>query len=138
MGKKIALVAGIGLLLVIAAVVYLYNKPHASVGEPDHLVSASDLIAEFEQDESAANDKYLGTTVEVTGTITEVLEKENGFVLLLGDSSAVSRVSCTLQNEQDSIAYGLRKGDRLTLRGICTGRLLDVVLVDCNIVNNDE
>ena len=138
MVKKIAIIAGIVLLLGIVAVVYVFNKPHASVGNPEHLVVASDLISEFEVNESDANKKYLGKAIEVTGTVTEVMEKDNSFVLLLGDSTALSRVSCTLQGSQDSMAYGLRKGDAVTVRGICSGRLLDVVLIDCNIVRSDE
>src|SRR5690606_21581140 len=100
---------------------------------PEFLVSASELITAFEENERAANDKYLGKVVEVHGTVTEVIEKQNSFVLLLGDTSTVSRVSCTLEGDNDDMAYGLRAGDALTLRGICSGRLLDVVLVDCRI-----
>lgn len=137
MVKKAALFAGIVLVLGVAVVLYIFNKPHASADDPEFFVTANELIAEFEQDETAANKKYLGKAVEVSGTIADVMEKQNSFVLLLGDSTSVSRVSCTLQGTQDSMAYGLRKGDKLTLRGVCSGRLLDVVLTECDIVDND-
>ena len=126
------------MVLGIVGVVYVFNKPHASVGSPEYLVAANDLIAEFEHNESAANKKYVGRAVEVNGRVAEVMQKENAFLILLGDSTFVSRVSCTLQDTGDDMAYGLRKGDPLTVRGICTGRLLDVVLVDCNIVQHDR
>jgi hypothetical protein len=135
--KKILGGIAIVIILGIAAVYFVFNKPHRSVDKPDLLVSASELINDFEADERAANKKYLGKVLEVRGTVTEVIEKQNSFVLLLGDTSTVSRVSCTLEDEQDSMAYGLRAGDALTLRGICSGRLLDVVLVDCRIVPNE-
>lgn len=122
----------------IAAVIYVFNKPHPSAGNPAHFVAANDLIAEFEENESAADKKYAGKAIEVTGRVTDVMEKDNSFVILLGDSTFVSRVSFTLQGSQDSMAYGLRKDDVITVRGICSGRLLDVVLVDCNIVENEE
>jgi hypothetical protein len=125
------------LILGIGAVYFVFNKPHQSVDRPDFLVSANELITAFEVDESAANDKYLGKVIEVNGTVTEVIEKQNSFVILLGDTTNVSRVSCTLEGEQNGLAYGLRVGDALTLRGICSGRLLDVVLVDCRIVSDE-
>ncbi len=131
-GMLVVLILGIG------AVYFVFNKPHQSVDRPDFLVSAAELITAFEEDERQANDKYLGKVVEVHGTVTEVIEKQNSFVLLLGDTTNVSRVSCTLDGEQDSMAYGLRAGDALTLRGICSGSLLDVVLVDCKIVPNEQ
>ncbi|HEY8513596.1 MAG TPA: hypothetical protein VIL31_16670 [Cyclobacteriaceae bacterium] len=124
-------------LLGVGAVYFVFNKPHRSVDKPDLLVDASDLIMAFEEDERAANDKYVGKVLEVSGTVAEVIEKQSSFVLLLGDTTTVSRVSCTLEHEQDSMAYGLRAGDALTVRGICSGRLLDVVLVDCKIVPNE-
>ncbi|HEX7014790.1 MAG TPA: hypothetical protein VF191_04710 [Cyclobacteriaceae bacterium] len=126
------------LILGLGAVYFVFNKPHPSVDRPDFMVSATELINAFEGDEPSANDKYLGKVVEVHGTVTEVIEKQNSFVLLLGDTASVSRVSCTLDSEQDGMAYGLRAGDALTLRGICSGRLLDVVLVDCRIVSNGQ
>lgn len=124
-------------LLGVGAVYFVFNKPHRSVDKPDLLVDASDLIMAFEEDERAANDKYVGKVLEVSGTVAEVIEKQSSFVLLLGDTTTVSRVSCTLEHEQDSMAYGLRAGDALTVRGICSDRLLDVVLVDCKIVPNE-
>lgn len=122
----------------ILAVVYVFNKPHPAVGEPEYFIDAVDLIAEFEEDESAADRQYVGKALEVTGRVTDIIEKDNAFVILLGDSVSVSRISCTLQNSQDSMAYGLRRNDMLSVRGICSGRLLDVVLTDCIILKNDE
>lgn len=138
MMKKIVLAAGAVLLLGIVAVVYVFNKPHASVTDPAYFVDATELIAEFEEDESAADKKYVGKALQVTGRITDVIEKDNSFVILLGDSISVSRVSCTLQNSDNGIAYGIRKDDLLSVRGICSGRLLDVVLTDCIILKNNE
>lgn len=137
--KKIAWIAGVVILLAGAlTVVYKFNKPHPSVGNPDYFLTANELIAEFEEDELSANKKYVGRAVEVKGIITDVAEKEHGFVLFLGDSSVVSRVNCTLRDVNGIMAYGLRAGDPLTVRGICTGRLLDVVLIDCIIPGNDK
>src|SRR5690606_14412991 len=138
MVKKLVWGAGAVFLLGIAAVVDVFNKPHASVAKPEYFVAANELIAEFEEDEPTADKKYVGKAVEVTGRVTEVMEKDNSFVILLGDSTFVSRVSCTLQGHQDSMAYGLRKDDMLTVRGIGSGRRLDVILTDCNIVENDD
>src|SRR5690606_22915754 len=121
----------------IGAVYFVFNKPHPSIDRPEFLVSASELITAFEEHERAANDKYPGKVVEVHGTVAEVLEKQNSSGLLLGDTSTGSRVSCTLEGENDDMAYGLRAGDALTLRGICSGRLLDVVLVDCRIIPDE-
>jgi hypothetical protein len=138
MTKKVIIVVGILALLGVAAYVYVFNKPRISVDTPDFLLSANSLIDEYERDEDEADKKYLGKVVQVSGTVTEVLEQGDAFVLLMGDSTPVSRVSCSLQEKQDTMAYGLRPGDELTVKGICTGRLLDVVLVDCLIVDDDE
>lgn len=135
--KKFLWVGGFFAMAAIIGILYVFNKPHAAVGRPDFTVSAKELINEFEQDENAANKKYLDKVIEVTGTLTDVVKKEDSFVLLLGDTTSFSNVNCTLDVQHDSIAYGVQPGDQVTVKGICTGRLLDVVLVDCNIVHND-
>src|SRR5690606_41462662 len=112
------------LLLGIGAVYFVFNKPHPSVDKPDMLVSASELIMAFEEDERAANGKYVGKVLEVSGTIAEVIEKQNRFVLLLGDTYTVSCVCCKLEHETDSMAYVLRACDAITQLGIWSGRTM--------------
>jgi tRNA_anti-like len=138
MVKKILIIGGILALIATSGVYYVFNKPHAAAGSPDFFVVAKDLIDEFETNEDEANAKYLDKVVEVSGTVKEVIKKESAYIILLGDSTSFSRVSCTLDKDEGAMAYGIQSGDKITIKGICTGRLLDVVLTDCNLVEHGK
>jgi len=136
MVKKILVAVIIVAVLAAVAFIAVYNKPHQSVDNVDTEVTAIQLIEAFDNNEVVANETYLDKVIEVKGKVRQVLKQQNSFVVLLGDdSSLMSGVSCTLDNKDDSLAYGLKPGDELVIRGICTGYLLDVVLINCKIVN---
>lgn len=134
--KKILVAVIIIAVLAVVAFIAVYNKPHQSTDDVDKEVTAIELIKAFDNNEAQANETYLDKVIEVKGKVRQVIEQENSFIVLLGDdSSLMSGVSCTLDNKDDSVAYGLKAGDELVVRGICTGYLLDVVLVNCKIIN---
>jgi hypothetical protein len=121
---------------------YMWNKPHASVSgkTPDFSLSPAALLADFQQDEQAANTKYLGKIIQVSGKILEIIpgeELQMQVVLETGD--LMSRVSCGLEeNHEAFLERGLKKGDPVTIKGFCSGMTLDVVLDRCVIVNSQE
>lgn len=134
--KKVIIAAAIVAVLGAVAFVSVYNKPHQSIDNVDHELAAIDLINAFENNEEDANARYLDKVIEVKGKVRQVIEQENSYIILLGDdASLMNGVSCTLDDKDNSVAYGLKAGDDVVIRGICTGFLLDVVLVNCIIVS---
>jgi hypothetical protein len=132
--KKVILVVGIVCVVLVVAMLFVYNKPHHSVDKADALVDAKTLVTAFDENEEDANKRFLDKVLEVKGRVKEVIKQEDNYILLLGDDGLFSAVSCTLAHDQDSVAYGLKAGDEVVVRGICTGFLLDVVLVNCKVV----
>lgn len=109
---------------------YLYQKPKADMTEvkTDEFMKASDLVAEFEADESAAEMKYLDKTLEIQGVIKEI--NESGLVLEGGND--LVGVLCEFENMEDAKSLAVQKN--VKIKGICTGKLLDVVLSRCIVV----
>lgn len=120
------------LLLCVAAAAFIayqmYNKPHRSVANsPATAISASQLAAAYGQDEAAANKKYLGNALQVTGTVSEVSVNQQNKQVILLNGSDMSGVQCTLQETVN----GIRNGDAITIKGFCSGYLTDVILDRC-------
>ena len=132
--KKIGLIFT-ALLLVSATVgVYLYNKPHQDIqhAKADFHLPASALFEEFEADEAAANIKYLDKVVEVSGKIISVSETDQGLPsLTLDGGGEMFGVICQMDQHSKHQELDFEEGDEVSLRGICTGKLMDVVLVRC-------
>lgn len=115
------------------AVVYLYNKPHKSIisESPIYVLPASKLVAEFEENEKTANSKYLGKVIEVNGFISEKDTNQKGIVNISLAGQDLSNILCEFDPIHQLNTSRLKEGDKVSIKGICTGILMDVVLVDC-------
>jgi len=136
MNKKIILSA-IALALLIGALVgyKMYNKPHRDLAEAnaDYELSATELFADYETGETAANAKYLDKVIRVEGEILTVSTDEAGQTSLTLDAGGImGGVICQLDPEIGDTAFS--EGQQVTLNGLCTGMLMDVVLVRCKPV----
>lgn len=133
--KKIIRYVVLPLLLVItAAAVYIYreyNRTHKDTArlKPDFTVAAPALLQEFESDEQSSNRKYWDKVISVSGTIRDLLKDEKGFYsIVLGDSSSMSSVRCSVDSNHSGEAARLKKGEGVTVKGICSGYNADELL----------
>mgnify|MGYP000398021914 CR=1 FL=1 len=135
--KKIVLPI-ILLSIVVAVVAYnVYNKPHVDVADAkaDLTVTAKNLFSEFSKDEVKANTQYLDKIIQVQGLIQNLkVENELGVVTLKTEDD-FGTVQCNLSREATSNFKLLKENDLVTIKGICTGYLMDVVLIKSEIVN---
>ena len=134
--KKIILILSL-LIFIGGFIVYkMYNKPHVNVAEisSDVSLEAVKIVDDFSSDEIMANTTYLDKIVQVSGIINSIkTENETVIVALAGNS--FGDVLCYLSEESKTKVNTLKEGQRVTLKGICTGFLLDVVLVKCALIN---
>lgn len=125
------------LLLVVILIgvgIYMYNKPHQNMqrAAADFELEAPELFSQFENNEASANEKYLDKVLQVTGTIKEVGTDESGQVTVTLDAgSSMFGVICKLDELTDHTRTDFKAGETVTLKGMCTGMLMDVVLVRC-------
>tara|TARA_B110000285_G_scaffold130873_1_gene147037 strand:+ start:217 stop:633 length:417 start_codon:yes stop_codon:yes gene_type:complete len=135
--KKI--IFGILLLFFFGAIIgyKIYNKPHVNVAQEKAAISstASVLLEAFSTDETAANLKYLGRIIQVKGVISKVEIVNKKGSITLETEALFGSVLCTLTPEESLSIKELKIGQEILLKGICTGFLMDVVLVKCIIKN---
>ncbi|WP_189663203.1 MULTISPECIES: OB-fold protein [unclassified Polaribacter] len=115
----------------------MYNKPHVKVDEvaTDIASTANKILEDFTADETIANSKYLEKIIEVKGEISEIkIVKEKGIITLKTNDDFGS-VLCHLSAEATKEISTLQTGQTITLKGICTGYLMDVILVKSEIIN---
>ena len=120
----------------ILAALYFYNLKSTDMAKarPDFIVTASALQKAFENDETKASLSYINKIVEVTGTISSVKPGEKGAVnVSLATESDLSSVICTFPAISDPSVF--KVGDQITVRGECSGFLMDVLLNNCAIVH---
>lgn len=128
MKKRGLLIAAVILVALLIGGYYFINAPKAGVKpvKAAYSLTADDLYAEYAADEEAGNKKYIDQVLQVTGPISEILTDENqAMVLILKTSESEGGVMCTLEQEAD-----LSVGEEVSVKGRCTGMLMDVVLND--------
>jgi hypothetical protein len=104
--------------------------------KPDFILSASELQGAFEADEAAASSNYINKIIEVSGEIESVKKGENQtLVVTLKTENPVSAVSCTFRTISGKPEF--KAGDYISLRGQCSGFLMDVIMNNCTVVNKE-
>lgn len=111
---------------------YEYFRPNANMAslESDMTLAAADLFTQFETDEAASNEKYLDKVIEVSGMIKDISTSEEEVTsITLDANNDLSGIICEL--EKDTKHRTFKTGETVTFKGMCTGMLMDVVLVRC-------
>ena len=130
------------IILFIAGIVgasiayYQFNREHGSNADrkSDFKLSAQELYMSFAEDESKANEIYLGKLIEVEGKVIHseaISDTETNLILEV--EGEMFGISCQIAN--DEIA-SLDLSDKIVkIKGECSGYLNDVVLIRCVLVN---
>ena len=124
-----AIVGGIGIWYFI-----FYKPTHFKRNVADEqaiTITAKDIVKNFQANEDSANKLYLNKALAITGEVIEAKKNQDGkpTVTLKSDDS-FSNIYCTLKDDAGQI----QGGTTITVKGICTGFLSDVVIIDAIIV----
>jgi hypothetical protein len=137
---KIALIV-IGIMVFGGAVVgfYLYNLKPKDLGKakPDFVLTSIELLKFFEENEAAAGARYINKILEVSGEISSVERGENNSMnIVLKTNSSSSSIICTFPSLSDPEKY--KERSQITIRGECSGYLMDVLLNNCVVAEGPK
>ena len=131
----------LGLFLLILVVAgwayYQYQRPHQSAaGETANVtILADSLFQQYSNDEKGCDGKYLGKVVEVSGKLSEVQHSGQSEIWILATGTKNGGgVNCQLFPGEKIPEPHPKPGDNVTVKGRCTGFLMDVNLSDCIVV----
>jgi len=115
--------------------VYLFNKKPVDVREhqPDFEISAAELVKEFSDHEEAASKKYIDRILIVRGQIKE--SDITSSTLFLNGSDPLASITCSFYPDEIDRLKRLNPGDTVYVKGKCTGKLIDIVMNNCSIIN---
>ncbi len=131
--KKILLFLLAAGLIGAAYAYYLWNKPHEDMAasKAAATLTAGQLLSEYTADETAANGKYLGQTIAVSGKVKEMTEEGGVLKVMLDAGDENFGVYCTLDSAFQHPRRVFPIGEPITFKGKCDGINLDVQLSRC-------
>jgi len=115
---------------------YLYNKPHQSTASESasNSITADALYQQYQQNEHAADSMYLGKVVEVKGIPAEIDHNGATDILELSPQKTGGGINCQMfPHDKNATSSYPAIGSNITIKGKCTGFLMDVNLVDCGV-----
>jgi len=102
---------------------------------PTIQVTAAELSADYKANQVAADTKYKGKIIQVTGTISNIGKDilDTPYVSL-NTGDIITGVQCMFDKSDQSQLATLAKDTRITLQGKVKGELMNVLLDNCSIV----
>ena len=116
-----------------------YNRTNKDIStvKADVKIPATDLIRQYENNDSLANKKYLGKVIEINGRVKDVKKDEAGYyTVVLGDTADMSSVRCSMDSVHQQDAAMLASGSSATVRGYCTGFNKDDLGLGSDVILN--
>ena len=140
--KKYRIFLSTAIFLTVMVGLYGYGEYNRSLPdthylEPAFRLEASTFIKQFETDESKANAKYADKTISVHGIVHAIQTTDTTATVFLSDGYPGTSVVCQFGRESNKETKDLEKGDPVTIKGICSGYLMDVVMVRC-VLDHDN
>jgi hypothetical protein len=124
----IAFIAAIAFSAYYYIFIYSSNNHRQVQSEIGIVITSDSLVAKYQADENLANSLYLNKAVVVTGVLLSIDKNQEGkTTLVIGRSDSFSNVSVTLTN---NAPITQKVGAPITIKGLCTGALSDVVITD--------
>ena len=119
--------------LITGAIIFykIWYMPHRDVKDETGIgVTAQAIMDTYTADEKKANTLYLDKAIEVSGEVAGVSKTQQGkTVLSLKTSDPMAGVRCTMKEDVE-----VKPGEQVKIKGICSGFLMDVTLIDCYVV----
>lgn len=132
--KKVSIIIFVLLLIGGGIGYYMFNKKPAKVEDiKAAAITADSLYGAFAANEAAANKTYLSKVFDVSGTVQEVSQNQDGqTVAILGVAAdPLSGVQCTFRDK----GVKLEVDQKAVVKGFCNGYTMTVILSDCILTN---
>lgn len=125
LGGLVLVLAGAGIYWYIATDTFSDTKDRKSA----FTVEAVDFIREFQQNDSLANLKYREKIITVNGTVSDLESPDTATVnVKLVDTASGSFAIFAFQDQHVEEAKSLKIGDKVSIKGSCSGGSLDGIL----------
>ena len=122
------------LILAVASSDDKKTESEISTNEPTISVSAKQLYKDYTDNEVAADLKYKDHVLVVTGRVDEIAKDitDDIYVTIKGDEY-FGDAQCFFSKDHTNEAAQLKKGQTITIKGKCQGKMMNILLRGCSL-----
>lgn len=97
-------------------------------------VTANELYKAYDSNEVKADNTYKGKDLEIAGTISDIgKDILDDIYITIETDDIIFSIQCYFTEEYESKVADLEKGQKITIQGVCDGKLGNVLIKDCII-----
>jgi hypothetical protein len=114
-----------------------WNMEHADASDVEGIkVSAQELLKAYQTNEQAANAKFVGKVVEVSGEIAEISGDTIPKIIVAIPDEIMEGIVISLDKRYSADVANLKVGDKASFKGFCSGylQLSGVIVNDAVLV----
>ncbi len=128
--KKIIITAITIFIITCCSIWYIFTEKFTDTvkEKADYAVNVLSFINEFKINDSLANKKYAEKIIEVTGVVTEIEMADSTVNIKLADTTSGSYVIFAFQQQHLAEAKIIKEGDKVTIKGSCSGGTYSQIL----------
>jgi hypothetical protein len=126
------------LTLVTASITGIYGYNEYNRGMPDthqlrpvFKLNAEEILKQFEVNEEEAMNRYGDKTIRVHGIVGFTNVTDSSATVFLNSPISLASIICEFQKDSKTETQNLKKGDSVSIKGICSGYLMDLIMVRC-------
>ncbi len=101
-------------------------------------ISSKKLLTTFSTNEVSANSTYVEKIIVVKGEIKKINHINDRYTVILQGQSDISHILCDMSLSQIKDVKKLEIGQNVEIKGICKGYLMDVIMLNCILVNKER
>ena len=104
--------------------------------DPVATLTAKELFKAYEDNEVSADAKYKDKIVQVSGVIEDIGKDltDSIYVILRVDPHGIGGIQCFFSDSDAGRVANFRKGQHLTVKGKCSGKMMNVLIRGCVIL----
>ena len=128
--KKILIVIVALFIVASFAVWYIFNEKFTDTQKVDaeFKVEAQNFIKEFTQNDTTANKKYVEKIISVKGAVSEIEMVDSIVNVKMIDTTTDAYIIFAFQDEEMKKAKLLKEGEKVTIKGSCSGGAYSEIL----------
>lgn len=100
---------------------FFRQNAHIKDEKPGVVITAVDLVNQFEKDTAAANKNFSGKLVLAGGIVSKIDNSSTPAVIFLQAAKQMSSVKCFMDSIYKAEYKSVKVGDSINIKGICIG-----------------
>lgn len=112
--------------------------PDTRLQDTELTMSSKELLSYLNTEKAEELKPYIDKVIEVSGVLKKVTKLKKKYSLLINNGEDETYILCEMQLDENTKIPQLKLNQNITIKGVFKGVLLDIILLNCIIVETNS